>query len=178
MSNTDTNTSTDAVIIAEHRYGWTTMEIVTIIAVTVVPLVAVLIVSEDIKAWLLPILGVAGSVMLWNLGRHRKNASALRLTEDSNGVWHMSKGGKDTGLSGTRVTFDNVNSIAAVTDSVGRRDIILAVLGDDNTQTESIRINERLFIVSPLLRESVTPLVDKYLKGTDKSRAMDVIGTD
>lgn len=157
-------------LIAVHRFGWTTFEVVAMAAVIVAPWVFVYVakVSVPAAAVVLGLLGVLAAGLLWNISRTRKSDLALELRDDQ-GTWKLYTGGKVAKVT-SEVVFEQVTAVAGVQDSSGNWELILT--SEEDGRTQSLRIPERLLEENPALRQLLLPVV-KDLKGS--SRAVDLV---
>ena len=159
-------------VIASHRYGWTMFEIVSLIAVVLVPGVFAAVSGATTLAGPIVIIGcgLIGCGLLWNVGRSRKNASALTLVDDD-GTWRLLRHGVQSIPRGTEVPFASVSDVIVMTDTSGERVLVLTAAGEDDTGEQSLRLPERLLQASPGLCAVLQPTIEAHADARTRAAA-------
>ena len=163
MTTTD---SSARLVLASHKYGWKTSEIVPMI---VLPIVSLAIAWNTMGGfnvsapvwWLVALSGFVFSGFLFWLGASRKNKSRLELVEESD-YWRLYRGGEFKSEYGTYVHSGEVTHAGvSVHEFTGRRDVLLSIVNAKGLTIESLQIPERLLSNSPALCEELRSIVER-----------------
>jgi len=164
-----TATPDNSVLLASHRFGWKSTEIVPMI---LLPIISVAFAWHafggfllgNVRWWVIAIVGPGLSILIFVVGGARKRGSALELREEA-GTWRLYRGGHHDSRGGSSIRKEEITDVRVVVDEyTDAKSLMLATVDSRGLTVASLQIPSRLLVGDSLLKEQLGSLA-----GAEKS---------